>query len=326
MVIRPNIGKRIYTKEWVQEKLINGPAHLKLSTNAEQAIEMWKCEFDLSDRPSSERYQRYCYGRHEESMVFSGSVVPILNKILVSANPNGSYLAAKEMTLPSIIRVEPSAQPQQEAQNEAADERAKEGEGTVASGEEDGHEEAPAIGQKVAYEMLGSSIFRGAIVSTGEDNQGETFVSKFTNGGRIEMTCEQAKVAMQLFGGEVDKLVSQAKMTRADAVNIDVHTVAGSASSGATRRPILTEDEEKETEEYERCFEEEYSVPKLLVGLEFPKKFLHWYSEKEQDNIQLPFWQFVLRKLAERLLEEGGTSARELLQLEKAENQNQEGK
>lgn len=147
------------------------------------------------------------------------------------------------------------------------------------------------------------------------------FVSQFTDGCDVEMSHDQAKEAMQLFEAQVDQLVVKAKMPRADASNIGVHTAAACSSKATTRRPILAEGEEKNTEEYESIFEEEYDgdVPKLLVGLEFPKRFFRWYSEKEQEEIWLPFWQYVLRKLAEKLLVEGVSSSRDLLNLEKAE-------
>lgn len=74
LIVRPNEGKKTYSKDWVWDKLLHGAAHLSRCTNVQQAEETWNREFDLSDRPSSERYQRYCYGRHAESFVWSGSI------------------------------------------------------------------------------------------------------------------------------------------------------------------------------------------------------------------------------------------------------------
>jgi len=135
------------------------------------------------------------------------------------------------------------------------------------------------------------------------------------------MDCDEANNAKELFESEVKKLVVQANVPRADARNIEIHTLADSTAKVTARRPILTQGEENNTEEYERLFEEESSgqVPKLLVGLEFPKRFLDWYSQSANGDIKLPFWQYVLRKLAEKLTEEGATSSRQLLNLEKAE-------
>jgi len=77
--------------------------------------------------------------------------------------------------------------------------------------------------------------------------------------------------------------------------------------------------EEKETEEYERYFEEEHSgeVPSVLVGLQFPKRTMDWYSQIAKAHIPIPLWE--LRKLSEKLLEEGVASSRDLLNLENAE-------
>ena len=61
-------------------------------------------------------------------------------------------------------------------------------------------------------------------------------------------------------------------------------------------------------------------MPNVLVGLEFPKRERSWYSQSARAHIGIPYWQFVLRKLAERLLEEGTLSSRELLNLENAES------
>lgn len=136
------------------------------------------------------------------------------------------------------------------------------------------------------------------------------------------MNSVEVKNAKQLFEEELNKLVVDAKVPRADAMNINVHTAATSSAQRITRRPVLAEGQEKDTEEYERHFEEEYDgkVPKLLVGLEFPKRYLKWYSEKEKGFISIPYWEYVVRRLSERLLEEGSAvPSRELLNLEKAE-------
>jgi len=52
--------------------------------------------------------------------------------------------------------------------------------------------------------------------------------------------------------------------------------------------------EEKETEEYERYFEEEHSgeVPSVLVGLQFPKRTMDWYSQIAKAHIPIPLWEF----------------------------------
>ena len=135
------------------------------------------------------------------------------------------------------------------------------------------------------------------------------------------MSADEVNKARRLFDAEWTKLVVDAEVSKAVASSIDVHNSVNSEAQGATRRPTLPAGEEKTTEEYEQMFEEEYDgdVPNVLVGLEFPKRTLSIFSQSADDHIRIPFWQFVLRKLAERLLEEGAQSSRELLNLENAE-------
>jgi hypothetical protein len=47
---------------------------------------------------------------------------------------------------------------------------------------------------------------------------------------------------------------------------------------------------------------------------------MHWYSQLAKADIKMPLWQFVLRKLSERLLEEGAASSLDLLNLENLED------
>jgi len=320
VAIRPNDGKKIYSKEWVKNKLLDGAAQLSLCTDISQAVEIWNREFDLADRPSSERYQRYCYGRHEERFVFGGSIVPVLNKILVSANAGRTdSLAEKDMTMPSIIRIEPSGKSNKSTKVESYGVESS-SKGINASERTDG----PAEGQKVAYKMFGSSIFRGVITNVDDKNGAigsGSYVIRLTDGTNIEMNTAEVEKAKQLFEAEVTKLVEEANMPRIDASSIDILTAVDPTTHSVTRRPILTEGEDKTTEQYERVYEEKYDgeVPSIVVGLEFPKRSLYWYSERAKDHIQLPCWEFTLRKLAEKLLEEGVKSSRDLLNLEKAE-------
>jgi hypothetical protein len=46
---------------------------------------------------------------------------------------------------------------------------------------------------------------------------------------------------------------------------------------------------------------------------------MDWYSQIAKAHIPIPLWMFVLRKLSEKLLEEGAASSRDLLNLENAE-------
>ena len=74
VVIRPNEGKKTHTKSRVLNNLLNGDTNLSRCTDIQKAMETWDHEFKLADRPSSESYQLYCYGRHTERIVWSGSI------------------------------------------------------------------------------------------------------------------------------------------------------------------------------------------------------------------------------------------------------------
>lgn len=204
VIVRPNDGKKIYPKKWVWKTLLHGACQLSRCTDLHQAEETWKKEFLLADLPSSKRYQQCCYGRHDKRYIWSGSVVPILNKILVSANPS-TLLAENGSTMPSIVRVEPSSeapQPQAETVNLRLDNdedviNASPGTGNL------------AVGQKVAHEMLGSCILRGVITER-KGNLFETFAARFSDGSIMEMGIEEAKKARQLFEAELEKLSVEA--------------------------------------------------------------------------------------------------------------------
>ena len=121
----------------------------------------WKKEFDLADRPESETYQRYCYGRHAESFIFGGDIIPILNKILASSNgyQPGETNNGQQLAMPDVVRVEPPGKtPEDDSANEGS-ESAVDGE----ADDEDDSSEPPAVGHKVALKVLGNSVFRGAI-------------------------------------------------------------------------------------------------------------------------------------------------------------------
>lgn len=68
ILARPNEGKKFVTKYWVWDKyLASGSIQLTRCTNIPEALEIWGKEYNLADLPSSETYQRYCNGRHDES-------------------------------------------------------------------------------------------------------------------------------------------------------------------------------------------------------------------------------------------------------------------
>jgi hypothetical protein len=159
VVIRPNEGKKIFLKDFVWNKLLHGDTcRLSPCTNLHQAMVLWKKEFELADRPASERYQRYCYGRHAESYIIGGSIIPILNKILASST-GVTQFGNEFIALPDVVRVEPSASGKA-IEDDIANEPTQ---NTEEEEDEDDSSQPPAVGQNVALKMLGSSIFRGSI-------------------------------------------------------------------------------------------------------------------------------------------------------------------
>lgn len=171
VVVRPNEGKKIWFKHNVTSKLLNAGSRLSRCTDVDSALQMWKQEFDLADVPISERYQRFCLGRHDERIVFSGSIVPILNRLLITSNFGKiSSSGDEKLTLPSIVRVEPwgkSQQPRIETQTDESCEQGTDDDEvttiasvTTRSGNQ--RSEIPAVGHMVARES-GSIILRGII-------------------------------------------------------------------------------------------------------------------------------------------------------------------
>ncbi len=160
VVVRPNEGKKIKKKEDVWDDLLYGETcRLTFCTDINRAMVTWKKEFDLADRPVSESYQRFCYGRHSESFLFAGDIVPILNKMLVSSNRTGPANDEK-LSMPKIKRVE---QPANTTEDDSSNELTEDTADGEDDDEDDDSSEPPTVGHKVAFKMLGSSMFRGSI-------------------------------------------------------------------------------------------------------------------------------------------------------------------
>ncbi len=104
-------------------------------------------------------------------MVFSGSVTPVLNKLLTASNFGLTPSGDAKMTMPSIVRVEPWGKSQQlppapEELSEGVTEQVQEVVGEVdANGSEiaiTSATEIPSVGDMVARKYE-NSIFRGVI-------------------------------------------------------------------------------------------------------------------------------------------------------------------
>lgn len=231
--------------------------------------------------------------------VFSGSVVPILNKLLVSAP-----MSIENLPMPSIVRVEPTGESQlpippqppidEPQQAEEVNDRFKDG------------EVDPVIGKKVAREF--TSILLCGVIT---DDHNSSYNTHFTDGCSITMNIDEAKEAMKLYESELKKLLE---------TNVSSHVIEKPVT---VRRPVLVEGGEIDTEETELIYEEEYigELPNILVGLQFPKRNMSWYSQVDKTWNPLPLWMYVLRKLSERLLEEGVATTREILNFENSKSQ-----
>mmetsp|Transcript_6956 Transcript_6956/g.13000 ORF Transcript_6956/g.13000 Transcript_6956/m.13000 type:complete len:341 (-) Transcript_6956:736-1758(-) len=104
ITIRPNVGRRTVSKYDVRKKLMEGNL---ASVGAGQAMKIWKREFELSDIPFDEKYQFSCNGRHMVSYIFAGSIVPILNKMLITLGSMTSHNSYEKRPF-RVVRVETS--------------------------------------------------------------------------------------------------------------------------------------------------------------------------------------------------------------------------
>ena len=281
-VYGPSTGKEIFTKNW--------GSFLTRCNDIEEALDTWRKEFELDLRK-----------RHDEVFVFSGDVVPVLDKIITNAGAG---------SMPQIVRVEVPKSGHEQAEVETLPGTQSDRDDVAVNTQ--ASDVVPVVGQMVASKLLGNSLLRGVITN---DNGNGTYASRFSDGSVSEMSYEQAKATAKLFDGEVEKLIA-AKVPKADALSVSLQTAFSLASRGPSHRPILSKDKEsKETEDYSRLYEEEYdgsSVPDAVVGLSFPKR-------DRNNQLQPNLHKFVLRDTCKGLVEFGAETPNELLSLEKAE-------
>ena len=100
VVIRPNDGKKTLSRDQVRESYFCRDQSTYI--NNDEAMKMWKEEFKLADCSASKKYQQHCKGRHAESYILTGFIVPILNKIIGSITDNNS----NHHSMPNVVRVE----------------------------------------------------------------------------------------------------------------------------------------------------------------------------------------------------------------------------
>jgi hypothetical protein len=204
--------------------------------------------------------------------------------------------------MPSIVKVEPTGESQQHMAPQPIAEPQQTEE--VNESFEDGDVD-PVIGKKVAREF--TSILLNGVIT---DDHNGSYNTCFTDGRSITMNIDEVKEAMKLYDSELKKLLE---------TNVSNHIIEKPVT---VRRPVVVEGGEIDTEETELIYEEEYDgeVPNILVGLQFPKRNMSWYSQADKTHHPLPLWKFVLRKLSEKLLEQGVASTRELLNFENSKS------
>jgi len=99
--VRPNSGRMMMSKIVVLNKIHN----YDLCDTEEKigsALELWAEEFNRSDISNKKNYQFSCNGRHKETTVMIGSMVPILNKVLIGLQ--SEYDDSPKML--DIVRIE----------------------------------------------------------------------------------------------------------------------------------------------------------------------------------------------------------------------------
>jgi len=328
ITIRPNLGRRTVPKYTMRKNLIDGKL---ASCSVNQAMEIWKKEFDLADIPADEEYQFSCPGRHKESYIFAGAIVPILNKLLVSSGH--SSMVEREQKDFNVVRVDTGNGTEETPLESSDTEDELEVCGIssnvekvvidpVVGGKED-------IGKGVARQMtdkIGASVFRGIIAKYKDDDMNEdcdpsgTFFTKFSDGSKRKMDAYQVSKSIKLFEKEANRLVSTG-MSRVDACNsLGQFTSTALDGKSKRRRPILRDGEDQDPENYEQVFEEHFDdeVPDAVVGLMFDNKTVY-AIDAANNQVEVPLYKKVLMNLSMKLMSEGVESARQLYNLEKAE-------
>lgn len=333
--IRPNTARKWIEKKVVRNWLQNG---WFTSTSVNDAQRLWKREFELADIPSGEFYQRSCYGRHKQSYVFAGAIVPILNKMFKAAGLGHGDKWSKPYR---VVRVDVSGNAD-DADNADDAEKEKTARDDESSDSEEEQEERGAPKKKVVVDpveggkedvgegvarlsdKVGSSVFRGVITKYKDDDMHEscdpsgTFFTKFSDGTKLKMDADQVNKARKLFAKETNKLVS-AGVPLVDASNsLEQFTEAGRNYRGNVRRPLLSEGEDEDPENHEAIYEDEFlgETPDMCVGLMFDNKVVHC-KDALNNEIEVPLHEKILMNLSMEAFSEGVASARTLHNLEK---------
>ena len=130
-VYSPDKGKEIFTNKWGSSLT---------QCNQHEAVEVWNQQFQLNNPR-----------RHETTYVLAGDIVPVLNKVLISSSHR-----------PDIIRVvTPQSTPA--PVNVGMDDDILVLPSSEVTADTCENEKTPAIGDKVAWKIIGGVILRGVI-------------------------------------------------------------------------------------------------------------------------------------------------------------------
>lgn len=239
--------------------------------------------------------------------MFTGSIVPILNKMLKAGNiPTTSKWQSKPYR---VVRVDTSnaaldldekeKTPQQQGQEELSDTEDDQDREAVQAKPLIGGEDDHGLG--VARPFAKTSIFRGIITKYKDDDENEhtdpsgSFMAKFTDGSKFKMDADKANAARRLFEKQANLLVKNG-MSREDVCNcLDEHTVASLNVKTKARSPVLSDGEDQDPENHEKIFEEKFNgkVPDAVVGLMFDNKIVR-ATDAMNNAVDVHLWHKVL--------------------------------
>eukprot|EP00970_Alexandrium_tamarense_P012103 scaffold2748_cov193-Alexandrium_tamarense.AAC.11 len=297
-------------------KMINEKKVWKGGYSVSQAIDIWNKEFSKADRPVSETYQFSCTGRHDEAHIFSGRIVPLLNKMLscaeVSATPEGIHGRPFE-----IVRVETTKATYANTKQEEAESNDKmqiETHFTYSCVDVNGED---AVGKGIARPLdrkRKQCIIRGKITKYLSDE--EMFCGHYSDGTRLKLDEEQARGGRVAFEKECKRLVG-AGIPQEDASNMSCRTVGASKAMHKVRQPVLEDGEDEDPSSREKIFEEVFNgeIPDTIVGLQFAQHDVNF------KNNRVPLWDKVLMSMSEHLVKENVMSALQIAAFEKSENE-----
>jgi len=343
LVVRPNLGKKLEPLFTLETKISQGIYRLQSESEIEEALKIWDTEFAMADISHDSIYQTSCPGRHKESWILTGHVVPHLMSILSLLDQRRSTEDAHERkNMPRVVRVEtvhecddgsvgslaaPLDLASSSSRNIKHAKAVKTGskDGTSVVGQAD-------VGATVAKELSSNGIYRGTIQKYKDDGMydsepGGTFFVRFTNGKKLKMGADRVLEAKTLFQTEYRKLVAVGISEEAASSVSDCLTSRSGRGSNSMLEPVLSliEDEDVDLLDYEQKYElvHKGEVPSCIVGLEMPRN--EFGISTEVGISFVPAWHRVLQGLACKKMEMNVESSREVYNLLQTESETLNG-